>query len=61
MTESLPTVLLVEDEDSIRLSLRDYLKIKGFTVHVASDGVGALKIILDTTIDVVVKIGRAHD
>ncbi len=54
MTESLPTVLLVEDEDSIRLSLRDYLKIKGFTVHVASDGVGALKIILDNPIDVVV-------
>lgn len=54
MPEDLPSVLLVEDEDSIRLSLRDYLKLKGFTVHVASNGVGALKIILDNTIDVVV-------
>jgi len=41
------SVLIVEDEDSIRLSLRDYLQKKGYRVHVASEGVGALKILLD--------------
>lgn len=45
--EAIGTVLIVEDEDSIRLTLRDYLKRKGFTVVVASDGVGALKQLLD--------------
>jgi DNA-binding NtrC family response regulator len=48
------SILLVEDEDSIRLSLRDYLKKKDFTVHVASDGVGAIKQLLDTEVDLIV-------
>lgn len=48
------TVLLVEDEDSIRLPLRDYLQSNGFTVYVASDGVGAIKQLLDHRIDSVV-------
>lgn len=47
-------VLLVEDDDDIRLSLRDYLKARGFTVLVSSDGVGAIKILLDTKVDVIV-------
>jgi len=47
-------ILLVEDDDDIRLSLRDYLKAKGFTVLVSSDGVGAIKILLDAKIDVIV-------
>jgi CheY-like chemotaxis protein len=47
-------VLLVDDEDSIRLTLRDYLRKKGYEVLVASDGVGALKQILDYDIDVIV-------
>jgi DNA-binding NtrC family response regulator len=47
-------VLIVEDEDSIRLSLRDYLMRKGYSVCVASDGVGAIKILLDYEIDIVV-------
>lgn len=47
-------VLVVEDDDSIRLSLRDYLKKSGFNVWVASDGVGALKLLLDNQIDVIV-------
>lgn len=47
-------VLVVEDEDSIRLSLRDYLKRKGYEVSVASDGVGAIKMLLDQDVDVVV-------
>lgn len=48
------TILLVEDEDAIRLTLRDYLERKGYTVLVASDGVGAIKHILDSRIDLVV-------
>lgn len=47
-------VLVVEDEDSIRLSLRDYLLKKGYGVLVASDGVGAIKQLLDFEIDLIV-------
>jgi DNA-binding NtrC family response regulator len=49
-----PTILIVEDEDSIRLTLRDYLKKKNHEVIVASDGVGAIKQILDHPVDLVV-------
>jgi CheY-like chemotaxis protein len=49
-----PLVLIVEDEDSIRLTLRDYLKRKGHEVIVASDGVGAIKQILDHPVDLIV-------
>ena len=41
------SVLVVEDEDAIRLTLRDYLQKKGYTLYVASDGVGAIKQLLD--------------
>ncbi|AEJ18635.1 response regulator [Gracilinema caldarium] len=54
MNNSNFVVLLVEDDDDIRLSLRDYLKAKGFTVLVSSDGVGAIKILLDAKVDVIV-------
>jgi len=47
-------VLIVEDEDSIRLTLRDFLKQKGYQVIVASDGVGALKQLLDNDVDLIV-------
>lgn len=47
-------VLIVEDEDSIRLTLRDYLRKRGYEVLVASDGVGAIKQLLDHEIDVIV-------
>lgn len=47
-------ILVVEDEDSIRLTLRDYLKKKGYDVLVASDGVGAIKQLLDYDIDLIV-------
>jgi len=47
-------VLIVEDEDSIRLSLRDYLAKKGYDVLVASDGVGAIKQLLDYQVDIIV-------
>ncbi len=49
-----PLILVVEDEDSIRLTLRDYLKRKGHNVVVASDGVGAIKQFLDNKVDLVV-------
>jgi len=54
MPPSKGLVLVVEDEDSIRLSLRDYLVKKGYDVLVASDGVGALKQLLDYDVDLVV-------
>jgi len=47
------TVLIVEDEDAIRLTLRDYLRRKGYEVLVASDGVGAIKLLLDYSIDII--------
>lgn len=47
-------ILIVEDEDAIRLTLRDYLRKKGYEVLVASDGVGAIKILLDNQIDLII-------
>ena len=47
-------LLVVEDEDAIRLSLRDYLKHKGYEVMVASDGVGAIKLLLDNSPDLII-------
>jgi DNA-binding response OmpR family regulator len=47
-------ILIVEDEDAIRLSLRDYLKRKGYDVFVASEGVGAIKQLLDNPIDLII-------
>lgn len=48
------TVLIVEDEDAIRLTLRDYLVNKGYKVLVSSDGVGAIKQLLDHTVELIV-------
>jgi CheY-like chemotaxis protein len=47
-------ILVVEDEDAIRLTLRDYLRKKGYDVLVASDGVGAIKQLLDYEVDLIV-------
>ena len=49
-----PLVLLVEDDDAVRLSLRDYLQHKGHQVAVASDGVGAIKVLVDRNVAVIV-------
>jgi DNA-binding response OmpR family regulator len=54
MAEEIRTILLVEDEDAIRLTLRDYLERKSYRVLVASDGVGAIKQLLDNTVDLIV-------
>lgn len=40
-------VLFVEDKDPVRLALRDYLDEKGYKVLVTSDGVGAIRLLLD--------------
>lgn len=48
------TVLIVEDEDAIRLTLRDYLRKRGYEVLVASDGVGAIKQLLDNTVNFII-------
>ena len=45
------SILLVEDDDSLRLTLREYLKNAGYQVQVASDGVGAIKLMLDNLPD----------
>jgi CheY-like chemotaxis protein len=54
MPDKKGSVLLVEDEDAIRLTLRDYLVNKGYQVLVASDGVGAIKQLLDHKVDLIV-------
>ena len=53
-------ILIVEDEDAIRLTLRDYLKKKGYEVLVASDGVGAIKHLLDNRVDLIVSDYRMN-
>lgn len=53
-------VLIVEDEDAIRLTLRDFLKRKGYDVLVASDGVGAIKQLIDNQVSVIVSDYRMN-
>jgi len=47
-------VLIVEDEDAIRLTLRDFMQSRDIPVLVASDGVGAIKHLLDYDVKVIV-------
>lgn len=47
MSNPTGSILIVEDEDSIRIPLKEYLLHVGFSVLVASDGVGAIKHLLD--------------
>ena len=54
MDASTEYILVVEDEDSIRIPLKDYLTRVGFSVLVASDGVGAIKHILDHKIAAII-------
>lgn len=48
------SILIVEDDDAIRLTVRDYLKKLGYIVHVASEGTGGIQQLLDNEIDVIV-------
>ena len=52
--EALKYVLLVEDEDAVRLTLRDFLQKKGYYILVASDGVSAIKQLLDHNINMII-------
>jgi len=52
--EALKYVLLVEDEDAVRLTLRDFLQKKGYNILVASDGVSAIKQLLDHNINMII-------
>lgn len=47
-------ILIVEDEDVIRLTLRDFLQKIGYTVFVASEGTGAIQHLLDHDVDLIV-------
>lgn len=47
-------ILLVEDDDAVRLTLRDYLQRKGHDVIVTSDGVGAIKILVDRDVAAII-------
>lgn len=49
-----PLVLIVDDEDAVRLSLRDYLERHGMRALVASDGVGAIKLLIDHTVSAII-------
>lgn len=48
------SLLLVEDDDEVRLSLRDYLCGRGHRVFVASDGIGAIKQLTDQEFDLII-------
>ncbi len=47
-------VLVVEDDDLIRLALKEYFTHVGLSVLLASDGVGAIKHLLDYPVKVIV-------
>jgi two-component system, OmpR family, response regulator len=54
MTEAAPTILLVDDEDSVRKVLAFPLERDGFTVVQAADGEEALREFAENTVDLVV-------
>lgn len=54
MSHKKKSILIVEDEDNVRLTIRDYLQECGYKVFVASDGVGAIKQLVDNEIDIII-------
>ncbi|MCP4295890.1 MAG: response regulator [Proteobacteria bacterium] len=48
------SILIVEDEDEIRLTLREYLNRKGYDVFVASGGIGEIRQLLDHHVEVII-------
>jgi len=52
--ESLPHILIVDDEPSIRNPLADYLKLKGFRIQTTESAAEARKILGMTSIDLLV-------
>lgn len=47
-------ILIVDDEPSIRITCREFLKAEGFAVETAEDAASAIKLLEDGTFDVVV-------
>lgn len=47
-------ILVVDDENSMRITLSAFLKAEGYEVWTAPNGIEAMKIIADTPIDVVI-------
>src|SRR5262249_50948564 len=48
-----PRILIVDDEDSIRVALQRLLEYNGYETRQAEDGFRALEILADETVDVV--------
>ena len=48
------TILVVDDDDAIRLSLREFLSDRGLRVLVASDGVGAIQHLIDNDVSIII-------
>ena len=46
-------ILIVEDEKRLREILRKYFEAEGFLVHESSDGIGAIKVVENNAIDVI--------
>ena len=53
MTQDRYSILLVDDEPDVRSALRRSVYVPGYTIHEASDGVSALKLIRSTAVDAV--------
>jgi DNA-binding NtrC family response regulator len=47
-------ILIVEDNDDIRLNLKNSLKNENYEIFLASDGVSAIKVLIDNLIDIIV-------
>jgi len=46
-------ILIVEDEKRLREILRKYFEAEGFLVHESSDGMGAIKVVENHAVDVI--------
>jgi DNA-binding response OmpR family regulator len=46
-------ILIVEDEKRLREILRKYFEAEGFLVHESSDGIGAIKVVENHAVDVI--------
>lgn len=57
----LDTILIVDDEESICQNLKTFFKAKGFNVHVANDGKGALELCRANPMDMVLLDLRLPD
>ncbi len=49
----MPSILIIDDEKSIRVSLREIMEYEKFDVHEAKDGEEGLKMLLENTYDII--------